>query len=393
MDAIQLSGFHDGKLSLYAPALTGYNRIWRSDATNVVIRYYEGAWTIFGPDAYPKYMLVVAIESGTIEVPDVGKCSAFNIEDPWHPSTFWIDRETKEKADIKTSRVDDQNTKKTVRTSVDDYGNQVVVETYTDLLTGNTHSVSKVTRVETVKQFIAEHERSTPMDLAVGRIYQFRFVPDFEKLGLQDGEGADSQQGIYRVDKIIPYMDVLDKGIDLYRNIYKPCNLPYSLYTEEKKTFFNQKFYKLTNPNDERQSYYIPQSIIVGTPDPSVKEHPHVLVSMDLGIAPSDEQLEEFKQVLEYLMEERYGIDPAKTRGIQMAIYHRSYMNDQAYDALEQSRDETKRRFVEEHGDALATLLWPKETGSLVNENSRLKAWCKAYEEIIINQERRNGNV
>ena len=59
MDAIQLSGFNDGKLSSYAPTLTGYNRIWRSDATNVVIRHYEGAWTIFDPGAYPKYILVV----------------------------------------------------------------------------------------------------------------------------------------------------------------------------------------------------------------------------------------------------------------------------------------------------------------------------------------------
>lgn len=393
MDAIQLSGFNDGKLSSYAPALTGYNRIWRSDQTNVVLRLYDGAWTIFGPDAYPKYMLVVQIESGTLDVPNVGKCSAFNIVDPWYPGTFWIDKASLQKVDVVTSRVDDENVKKTIRTSIDDYGNQVVTETYTNLLTGNTQEVAKITRVETTQEFIAEHERSTPMALSVGHIYQFRFMPDFAILGLEDGDDADTQKGIYRIDKIIPYMDVVDKGIDLFRNLYKPCNLPYSLYEKERETFYNQKFYKLVNPNDERESYYVPQSIILGTPNPSVTEHPHVLISADLGIAPSEEELEEFRQTLVAIMRERYGIDPATTRGVQTAIYHRSYLNDEDYDALVKSRDESKPVFREEDGDALMTLLWPKEKGTITEELARLKARCAAYEEIIINQEKRNGNV
>ena len=383
MDAIQLSGFNDGKLSSYAPTLTGYNRIWRSDATNVVIRHYEGAWTIFDPGAYPKYILVVQIESGTIEVPDVGKCSAFNIEDPWYPNTFWIDRETHVKVDISTSRVDDTNVKKTTKRSVDAYGNTVVTETYTDLTTGYSKEVNRITRVETVQEFIAEHERSTPMALSVGHVYQFRFVPDFAALGYEDGEGKDPQKGIYRIDKIIPYMDVLDLGIDLYRNIYKPCNLPNSLYEKERETFFDQKFYKLVNPNDERQSYYVPQSIILGTPDVSVSEHPHVLLSVDLGIAPPDEEVEEFRNALALMMRERYGIDPDTTRGVQTAIYFRSYLNDTQYDRIVSERAEAKRKFIDENGDALLQLLWPKDTGSIVAENSRLKARCAAYEEYI----------
>ena len=83
------------------------------------------------------------------------------------------------------------------------------------------------------------------------------------------------------------------------------------------------------------------------------------------------------------MMRERYGIDPDTTRGVQTAIYFRSYLNDAQYDRIISERAEAKRKFMDENGDALLQLLWPKDTGSIVAENSRLKARCAAYEEYI----------
>ena len=228
----------------------------------------------------------------------------------------------------------------------------------------------------------------------LGNIYRFQFIRDFEDLGYiadDKDERYSIHKGIYRVDKILSYLELVAGGIDLYTNLYAPLGLSKEYYQRDEPSFKGKTFYKLVDPKNTNVVIYMPISFIKGTPNNAVAEYSKLLLTIDLGVFSDTEMLVDMLDIFLGLLKARWGITPKSVYNtedpqaddaiIQFQTYDSVWLTTDEYELLESLRDNEKKNAL-----ATSTVLQKLVTSELnryVAENDKLRTQNQAYEEII----------
>lgn len=337
---------------------------------------------------------------------------------PWDPALVWEDRtELPIASVVRLSTFDSDNVMIDAADPVTgDDGGVTTITKYTDIMTGNTWQEISVVYEKTVS-VIQSEERVIPIQPVIGSVYRFRFVRDFKYLGYLapwqisqtdigktvriDGDEvtitADNittylnkvaydkayhpSGGIYRIDRILSYQDLLLTGVDLYNNLYAQCSLPRTTYDMDLPTFEAATFYLLSCPIEKTRSFYVPETLFKTSPDSSIDQYDKLLLSIELGVHSDPDMIEDMHTTLGALLEKRWGIigGSGSKVSIKVASYDSTWMNSDDYALLEK-----QRRYVIKHSTIkLSELFCFTDTNPMHTELTRLKNQLKAYEEII----------
>jgi len=252
-------------------------------------------------------------------------------------------------------------------------------------------SESRTTETKSYGDTLTFHERYALPNVEVGHVYQFSFVNDFKYLGYlppteedyttEDGEkDSNLARGIFRVDNITTYFNLVLSGIDIYQNLYLPLGISRSIFELDKKAWMNNDvWYKLVDPVLEPRVYYVPLSIIDGIPNANVQEyHRHQLI-IDLDIFKDPELLDALVNDVNMLVRAKFGIPST----VELASYDKIYIPDRYYKWLDERRSTNAKLFMEQHGDQYYETLFYDKWNYLSKENNELRQKVNAYEEIL----------
>ncbi len=117
------------------------------------------------------------------------------------------------------------------------------------------------------------------MQVTINKHYDFIFDP-----GITGEQYPFSLwNGIYLVERTLTYADMATEGIDLYESLYAPIGKGKPEFELNVESYLDDIFYKLVSPKTEKE-VWVPENIVMGYPDPNVKEYHAVMVTADLGI-------------------------------------------------------------------------------------------------------------
>ena len=259
-------------------------------------------------------------------------------------------------------------------------GTITTTKTTTNLVTGD---VTKETEI------VKKRESYVTTDLvrcdygapAVGSVYRFSFVADFEKIGYIDG-GSDQAQnaGVFKLEKIFSYFDLVTSGIDLYANLYQPLAIKKEVYLHDQERLATSMVYKLIDPTDNNIVIYMPQ-IFIKNVDPSVEQCNKYLLTVDLGVQ-SENTLFELEELLSSILKQKYGIkSESDTESIvSLTVYDKVWLTTSTIKAIQDTRDEIKKLAPSVGDVGLMTL---QDTNQYLKENRRLRHMVASLEAVI----------
>lgn len=376
-------------LTVVDPSTSGNAREWSGIADKldqrVVVYYLSGrGWVIA---SYDRLKIYYSEYQPTTEVTD-----------PWNV-TYAVDTE---KGDIgedsapTLAAFDDPNIQITVGepvTSTDPVtGDLITTQSVMYYNAFTNYRFSETNRTVTKTNYnTLTTQRYDTVNLILGKIYRFTFVKDFEKLGYSrdpDSPYHDVYCGVYRVDKILSYKDVLSSGIDVYNNLYAPIGVAKDVYNKDEPSFQNTMFYKLVDPRNEDIVIYIPLSFVDGVPDGSIARYDKLILGINLGVFSDLEMVTDMIMLLTELLEVRYGIKadgkqfPADKELVKINRYDDIYLTTEEYESINQARQEV---IDDTPGELLIDKLFNTEMKQLIAENDSLKVKLAAYEKAIEN--------
>lgn len=380
----------NGAYALHVPDGTvGYHRIWLAYDQLCVIKTeeLEGIlyWVICSADYNATdqtisdipttryYRTPVLISEGDTEV-----------RDPWDSNFVWEPLTDNDTSNIVVSSFHSEHLVVESEAPVlADDGSLVTVTKYTNIMTGDVWRDTSIVRQKEVP-VVSTLERFSSMNLSVGRVYRFQFVSDFSKLGYEpniEAEDYSPFRGIYRIEKILSYYDVLSAGIDLYDTLYVANGIPHSVFLSDVESFDDATFYLLTCPAEVDKYFYIPDVLFKTTPVADIDEYDKLMLTIDLGIHSDPDMLSELQDIVQKLLEKKWGIVSLDGESIvKLAAYDKIWLHKSDYLALDNARlDKAKSSLVN-----LANIFCATEDNSMYKELQELKTKLLAYEEIII---------
>ena len=370
-------------LSVVDPSTSGNTRVWCDIDNTVKIQNISGrGWVISSYD-------------GTIVYYSENNPST-TVVDPWNV-LFVVGTTDQGTAPAPTlTTYDDPNIQITIgestTTTDPTTGDQITTQTvtYYNAITNYRFSHTNETRTKTSYTTVTT-ERYDTVTLTLGKIYRFSFVKDFADLGYSrdpESENHSVYCGVYRVDKIMSYKDVLSAGIDVYNNLYAPISVSKDVYNKDEPTFQNTMFYKLVDPRDEGKVIYMPLSFVDGTPDGSIARYDKLIMGINLGVFSDLQMITDMITLFTEMLEVKYGIKadgiqfPEDKELVQLQRYDDVYLTTEEYNLLDEARQS-----VIENASSTEFLdrVFESEMNTLRTENASLKARLEAYEQAITN--------
>ncbi len=213
------------------------------------------------------------------------------------------------------------------------------------------------------------------LNLAVGKVYRFKFIAEFSTLGYVEG---NIESGIFKLVEITTYAQLVKNEISLYKELFTKVSISEETFkTDYEENVISSPIYKLVNPMDETSILYMPVIYIAQHPDVNVKEYVKLLLSFDIGAVGSEDILSTdigragLSQAVKDHIEDEYGIvdDP------EVIIYRHVWMTETDYQAIADARALAK---------SVSTNIRSLNR-KLQEENNNLKARIAALEETITN--------
>ena len=304
-----------------------------------------------------------------------------NTIDPYNHGIVWEDANGSEITTASVEYWDESSFSTTISDPVvdEEAGTTTTVTKTTNLVTGDVYTETNVVRTKNVyvqKQLV----RYDNMNLTIGRVYRFQFVSDFEQLGYRPTvEDQPLNSGIYRLDKVLQYLELATSGIDLYANLYQPLAISKDVYNSDLNNLADDIVYKLVDPTDESVVYYMPQSFIKDS-DPSVEKYNKLLLTIDLGIQSDPDKFSEIQSIMEQMFEKMWGITPQGDNPLAtVAIYDHIWLTTTQMEQIEKAREEVKKDSTVD----LINLFDLENTNYIFVENRRLKGQVANLEEAL----------
>lgn len=118
------------------------------------------------------------------------------------------------------------------------------------------------------------------MHVELGWTYSFKFTKDFETLN-----------NVYTVVKIYSYDEFINDNLDLYTLLYSRVAKSYESLEVDVQDYRTQQIFKLRNPDNYDDILYVPEGIIAEVPNFNVKKYAKLVISLNVGVYPNEEEL------------------------------------------------------------------------------------------------------
>ena len=322
-------------------------------------------------------------------------------------------------SNLKVEYWDESSVQANTVTTTDPDGAIRTTTTFVNIITGETYTDTQVVREKHITE-IHDVKRYEYVNLAVGKVYRFRFTSEFAQLGWIPGNTTQPiDAGIYKVDKIMSYYDSVIGRIDLFVNLYEPCGVSKSVFNNDKKRLAETTIYRLVSPNDPSKIYFVPNIFIEGQPDASVLKYNKLLLMIDLGVQPNSETVKALLEnnknpshpavkamndldgtndqsglawLIKQILRKEYGLVPTSTNSlIRFSVYGNTYLTDDGFESIVLNR-ETEKALAESEID-YNTIFNCADSNKWYKENKELKARVEHLNALIREiLARRTGN-
>ena len=134
----------------------------------------------------------------------------------------------------------------------------------------------------------------------VGYVYKFKFHSSIESI-----------DGKYRLMNIMVLDDIIESGIDLYKDVFQPLGMTEDDYnsTVIPDLTPTTRIFKLQDVTNIDNIYYIPEFLIIKQPEFGVKPYLRLGLAVNLGIFKDSETLNWIKSEIEDILRSKAGID------------------------------------------------------------------------------------
>lgn len=213
------------------------------------------------------------------------------------------------------------------------------------------------------------------LNLAVGKVYRFKFIAEFASLGhISD----NIESGIFQLVEITSYEQLVKNEISLYKELFTKVNISEETFKSDyEENIINVPIYKLVNPRALSEVLYMPVIYISQHPDVNVKQYIKLLLSFAIGVVGGEDILSTdvgragLIQAIKDHIEDEYGI----INNPELGSYGYAWMTETDYQAIADARALAK---------SMSTNVRSLNR-KLQEENNNLKARIAALEETITN--------
>ena len=175
--------------------------------------------------------------------------------------------------------------------------------------------------------------------------------------------------GIYTVDSILSYSDMLSQNLDLYALTYKPNNLTEVNFNTDLPSIRTERIIKMTSVLPAATVQYIPEHFFSEVPDGSVQKYYHLGLAVDLGIFADPTQLSALRSDIEETVQAMAGV----VNKTVVYTVSNQWMTTAAYANLDTARKAAINRVSNNFTDKIA----------LANQVSALKTLIAYYEDAL----------
>jgi len=195
-------------------------------------------------------------------------------------------------------------------------------------------------------------------------IIEVNYVYDFTMTS-----ALSALDGIYTVDSVLSYSDMLAQNLDLYALTYKPNNLTQAQFNTDLPTIRTERIIKMTSVLPAATVQYIPEHFFSEVPDGSVQKYYHLGLAIDLGTFADPTQLSALRSDIEDTVQAMAGV----SNKTLVYTVNNQWMTTAAYDAINTARKAAISRVSNNFTDKIA----------LANQVSTLKTLIAYYEAAL----------
>lgn len=190
-------------------------------------------------------------------------------------------------------------------------------------------------------------------------VYAFTFKSLFSSLN-----------GIYRVESIMSYAELINSNIDLYKITYKANNVSEDIFKTDLDIIRAGKVLKLVLVTNEETIVYIPDYLFDKIPDGSVQKYFKLGLAVTLGIFDNIEDLNNIKDEVDQIISSMTG----NTNKTAIFTVKGEYMTTDQYKTIDDARNLAITRISNHYTDKQ----------KLLKEIDSLKTKLKYYEDLLI---------
>lgn len=176
--------------------------------------------------------------------------------------------------------------------------------------------------------------------------------------------------GIYRVESITSYAELLKNNIDIYKVTYKVYGATDDAFKSDLDTIRKGRIVKLVLVTNEETIIYIPEHLFDKIPDANVQKYLSLGLAVNLGIFDNIDDLNDIKDEVDQIISSMTGI----TNKTTIFKVKDQWMTSAEYQAIDDARKLAITRISNHFTD--------KQT--LLKEIDSLKVKIKHYEDLLI---------
>ena len=170
--------------------------------------------------------------------------------------------------------------------------------------------------------------------------YTYNFVLNSELASLN---------GIYTVNSILSYSDMLAQNLDLFSLTYKPNSLTQDQFNVDLPTIRKERIVKMTSVISSAV-VYVPEHFFEDIPDGSVQKYLQLGLAIDLGIFADPVQLNALRTEVEEIVAAMTGLS---NKTVVYTVKNR-WMTTAAYNIIAATRESALTRVKNNYTDKLA---------------------------------------
>lgn len=160
---------------------------------------------------------------------------------------------------------------------------------------------------------------------SVGSTCKFTFTQNFASL-----------DGIYRVIATSTFKDSVSSGVDFIEKLYTPAGLSATDFNNDYVTYLSDRVVILESVIDASIVYYVPETVFLGVPDPTIREYYPLVLIVNLGVQKNTQRVLPVMDSITDIVRSSIGsTDPVR---LITSEQNKSYLTDTEYQILEDAR-------------------------------------------------------
>jgi hypothetical protein len=178
--------------------------------------------------------------------------------------------------------------------------------------------------------------------------------------------------GVYRIRATTTFSDALSSGVDFVEHLYTPAGLSQADFDTDYRQYNTAAIAVLESVVDTSVVYYVPESLFLNTPDPTVREYLPLILTVELGVFENTQVIFPLLDQLKDLVQASLGItSPLR---VMANPQNKAYLTESQYRIIEEGRSANIKALV-----PLSVQLKKSQ-----EDNAYLAALCAAYEQTLV---------